>query len=157
MIGTAAAGCRGPSTLHASRPVPLAFRAEARGPSAARGSTEELMPTYEYSCPNGHRFDRFQKMSDPPEAQCPECGEPGERKISAGAGFLFKGDGFYITDYRSPDYKAKDRAESGKDGAVASDGKPPKPKTGGGKADGKAKASEKPGSGTSSTSGSKDA
>jgi putative FmdB family regulatory protein len=81
------------------------------------------MPTYEYACPKGHRFDRFQKMSDPPEAQCPECGEPGERQISAGAGFLFKGEGFYITDYRSPDYKAKDRADSGKGEAGATDTK----------------------------------
>jgi putative FmdB family regulatory protein len=79
------------------------------------------MPTYEYVCPNGHQFDRFQKMSDPPEADCPECGEAGERRISAGAGFLFKGDGFYITDYRSADYKAKDKAESGKAGGGASD------------------------------------
>jgi putative FmdB family regulatory protein len=81
------------------------------------------MPTYEYACRNGHRFDRFQKMSDPPEAQCPECGEPGERQISAGAGFLFKGEGFYITDYRSPDYKAKDRADSGKGEAGTTDTK----------------------------------
>jgi putative FmdB family regulatory protein len=116
------------------------------------------MPTYEYSCPNGHRFDRFQKMSDPPEAQCPECGEPGERQISAGAGFLFKGEGFYITDYRSPDYKAKDRAESGKDeGAAASKGKPSHSAGGGDKAAGTEKASEKPASGKSSTSGAKDA
>lgn len=79
------------------------------------------MPTYEYVCPNGHQFDRFQKMSDPPEADCPECGEPGERRISAGAGFLFKGGGFYITDYRSADYRAKDKAESPKGGAASPD------------------------------------
>ena len=79
------------------------------------------MPTYEYVCPSGHQFDRFQKMSDPPEADCPECGKPGERRISAGAGFLFKGDGFYITDYRSQDYRAKDKAESGKGASTAAD------------------------------------
>ena len=71
------------------------------------------MPTYEYLCPAGHRFDRFQKMSDPPGADCPECGKAAERQISGGAGFLFKGEGFYITDSRSSEYKAKDKAESG--------------------------------------------
>lgn len=115
------------------------------------------MPTYEYSCPNGHRFDRFQRMSDPPEATCPECGQPGERKISAGAGFLFKGDGFYITDYRSPDYKAKDRAESGKGEAAGSGGQPSKPETGTGKSGGGGKASGKSDSATSGTSGTGDA
>src|SRR5688500_18859123 len=69
------------------------------------------MPTYEYRCPKGHRFDVFQKMSDPAVATCPECGKPGERMIVPGAGFLLKGDGFYITDYRSEDYKKKAASE----------------------------------------------
>ncbi|HSH46128.1 MAG TPA: FmdB family zinc ribbon protein [Longimicrobiales bacterium] len=63
------------------------------------------MPTYEYRCPEGHAFEKFQRMSDPPEAECPECGKPAERVLSGGAGLLFKGDGFYITDYRSESYK----------------------------------------------------
>lgn len=63
------------------------------------------MPTYEYRCPNGHAFDLFQRMSDEPGAACPECGTAAERILSGGAGFLFKGDGFYITDYRSDAYK----------------------------------------------------
>ena len=63
------------------------------------------MPTYEYRCPNGHDFELFQKMSDPPRASCPECGQESERLLSGGAGFLFKGNGFYATDYRSPSYK----------------------------------------------------
>ncbi len=71
------------------------------------------MPTYEYECPRGHTFEVFQKMTDEPVATCPECGEPGSRKISGGAGFLFKGEGFYITDYRSDEYKKKASAESG--------------------------------------------
>jgi putative FmdB family regulatory protein len=79
------------------------------------------MPTYEYRCPKGHRFDVFQKMSDPPVAKCPECGQPGERLISPGAGFLFKGEGFYITDSRSEDYKKKKAGEQPP--AVASPGK----------------------------------
>ena len=57
------------------------------------------MPTYEYQCPEGHVFEKFQKMSDKPRAKCPVCGKAGTRKISGGAGLVFKGSGFYITDY----------------------------------------------------------
>lgn len=57
------------------------------------------MPTYEYRCPKGHDFELFQKMSDKPRAKCPTCGQPAIRKISGGAGLVFKGSGFYITDY----------------------------------------------------------
>lgn len=72
------------------------------------------MPTYDYECDKGHRFEIFQKMSDEPVATCPECGAAARRKISGGAGFLFKGEGFYITDYRSEDYKKKASAEGPK-------------------------------------------
>lgn len=57
------------------------------------------MPTYEYRCPEGHEFERFQKMTDPPRARCPVCGRNASRQISGGAGLIFKGSGFYITDY----------------------------------------------------------
>ncbi len=58
------------------------------------------MPTYEYECKNcGIRFDQFQKMSDAPLQVCPKCGGTVERVISAGAGIIFKGSGFYATDY----------------------------------------------------------
>lgn len=58
------------------------------------------MPTYEYRCSNcGHCFERFQRMSDAPLSACPECGGAVERLISAGGGILFKGSGFYATDY----------------------------------------------------------
>jgi putative FmdB family regulatory protein len=81
------------------------------------------MPTYEYRCAKGHTFERFQKMSDPPEATCPECGAPAERVVSGGAGFVFKGAGFYITDYRSDDYKSKARTENpGAESAPSSGG-----------------------------------
>ncbi|MDX1673176.1 MAG: FmdB family zinc ribbon protein [Longimicrobiales bacterium] len=63
------------------------------------------MPTYEYRCPKGHEFEKFQRMTDPAQAECPECGEAAERILSGGAGLLFKGDGFYITDYRSDSYR----------------------------------------------------
>jgi putative FmdB family regulatory protein len=59
------------------------------------------MPTYEYRCPNGHEFERFfRKISDATgDVACPECGKIAERQLSAGAGLLFKGSGFYLTDY----------------------------------------------------------
>lgn len=57
------------------------------------------MPTYQYHCAEGHAFERVQKMSDKPIRKCPECGAPAERAVSGGAGLIFKGSGFYITDY----------------------------------------------------------
>jgi putative FmdB family regulatory protein len=57
------------------------------------------MPTYEYRCPKGHEFERFQKMTEPARAKCPVCGRSAVRQISGGAGLIFKGSGFYITDY----------------------------------------------------------
>jgi len=57
------------------------------------------MPTYEYRCPEGHSFELFQKMTDKPRAKCPTCGKLASRQISGGAGLVFKGSGFYITDY----------------------------------------------------------
>jgi putative FmdB family regulatory protein len=79
------------------------------------------MPTYDYECRKGHRFEIIQKMSDEPVAECPECGAEATRKISGGAGFLFKGEGFYITDYRSEDYRKKASAETGDASAAKSD------------------------------------
>lgn len=76
------------------------------------------MPTYEYRCPEGHEFELFQRMSDEPGADCPECGRAAERLLSAGGGLLFKGEGFYITDYRSSEYKKKAEAESKKGSAA---------------------------------------
>ncbi len=58
------------------------------------------MPTYEFRCANGHTFDEFHKISDAPQtATCPVCGAEGVRAISGGAGLVFKGSGFYLTDY----------------------------------------------------------
>jgi putative FmdB family regulatory protein len=71
------------------------------------------MPTYEYRCANGHDFEQFQRMTEPPIEKCPVCGGAAERLLSAGAGLLFKGSGFYITDYRSDSYKKAAKAESG--------------------------------------------
>jgi putative FmdB family regulatory protein len=57
------------------------------------------MPTYEYLCPLGHDFEVFQRITEKPRAKCPSCGKMATRKISGGAGLVFKGSGFYITDY----------------------------------------------------------
>ena len=72
------------------------------------------MPTYEYRCRDcGREFEVFQRMSDRPSAPCPDCGRGAERLISGGAGVLFKGEGFCITDYRSEDYRKQAREETG--------------------------------------------
>ena len=59
------------------------------------------MPTYEFRCPNGHDFERFYKTISAAQAEvpCPECGAVATRQLSGGAGLLFKGSGFYLTDY----------------------------------------------------------
>ncbi len=59
------------------------------------------MPTYEYECVTcHHKFEEFQKITDKPLKTCPQCGQKVKRLISAGAGLIFKGSGFYITDYK---------------------------------------------------------
>ena len=71
------------------------------------------MPTYDYICRScGHEFELFQQMSAPVKRKCPECGTLKlERLIGTGAGVLFKGSGFYETDYRSDSYKKAADAE----------------------------------------------
>ena len=73
------------------------------------------MPTYAYRCPNGHEFDHFfRKMSDAAQTlSCPTCNQTGVRQVSGGAGLVFKGSGFYITDYKRS-----------KNGGEASESKP---------------------------------
>lgn len=92
------------------------------------------MPTYEYRCTAcQHEFEKFQRMSDEPGAECPQCGSASERRLSGGAGLLFKGSGFYITDYRSDSYKKAAGSETGSSGggesSGSSDKSTPAPKT----------------------------
>ena len=75
------------------------------------------MPTYDYQCPEGHTFEKTFKMSEKPRVKCPICGRPALRQISGGAGLIFKGSGFYITDY-GKDGKGARKAEAS-DGAPA--------------------------------------
>ena len=72
------------------------------------------MPTYEFRCPLGHEFERFYRSIGTAEAQtaCPECGQIAERMMSAGAGLVFKGSGFYLTDYGKDAHKKKAPGES---------------------------------------------
>ena len=70
------------------------------------------MPTYEYKCQQcGLKFERFQSIKEEPIRECPECSSPVKKLISAGAGIIFKGSGFYITDYRSENYKNAEKKE----------------------------------------------
>ena len=74
---------------------------------------EKIMPTYEYKCKNcGRHFDIFQSMKDEPKKMCPICNkETLKRLIGTGAGIIFKGSGFYQTDYRSESYKKAAKKE----------------------------------------------
>ena len=71
------------------------------------------MPTYEYKCQEcGEAFEFLQSFSDSPKRKCPACGRHRLKKlISGGAGLIFKGSGFYITDYRKPDYEKAAKAD----------------------------------------------
>lgn len=85
------------------------------------------MPTYSYQCDAcSHQFDEFQMMSEDPLKKCPECGKKKLRRaFGTGAAILFKGTGFYETDYRSDSYKQAAKA----DGEAAKTTSDPAPKT----------------------------
>ncbi len=70
------------------------------------------MPTYDYRCLNDHVFEVFHGMTDETPRFCPECGAAAKRVPGGGAGLLFRGSGFYITDYRSSSYKEGAKSES---------------------------------------------
>ncbi len=73
------------------------------------------MPTYEYECKKcGHVFERFQRITETPVSECPECCGKVARLPGAGAGIIFKGSGFYATDYRSNSYRRSAEAEKPK-------------------------------------------
>ena len=81
------------------------------------------MPTYDYRCTKcKHAFELFHSMSDETTKRCPKCRCKAIRVPSEGAGLLFKGSGFYITDYRSKSYKDKAKKDSGGEAASSGSG-----------------------------------
>ena len=128
------------------------------------------MPTYEFRCPDGHEFEKFyRKISDATsELPCPECGKTATRLVSGGAGLLFKGSGFYLTDYGKNAHRnaapsgSSDSGKSGGDsgdvksgsggenkaGETKSEAKPTDAKPSETKSTGDAKPAKKPSSGT---------
>ena len=95
------------------------------------------MPTYEFRCPDGHEFEKFyRKISDAAsELPCPQCGKPATRLVSGGAGLLFKGSGFYLTDYGKNAHRkaapaASDSSNTGGDSKPADSATPAESKAG---------------------------
>ena len=80
------------------------------------------MPIYEYRCPNGHTFEIFQRMSDPPVAACETCGASPVEKLLFPVAVHFKGSGFYSTDYGRGSRKT---AKDSEQGTSSSDGSGP--------------------------------
>ncbi|HEY7237146.1 MAG TPA: zinc ribbon domain-containing protein [Gemmatimonadaceae bacterium] len=131
------------------------------------------MPTYDYRCPDGHEFEKFfRKISDSVmELPCPECGKLATRLVSGGAGLLFKGSGFYLTDYGKNAHRKAAPSSSGGDGttkgetkasestsstssdATTSDAKPAEPKPSEAKTTSEPKATKKPSSSGTPKSG----
>ena len=71
------------------------------------------MPTYDYICNKcGHTFELFQSMSETPRKTCPVCKRVVRRLVSGGSGLIFKGSGFYLTDYKNDKKPPKDKKET---------------------------------------------
>ena len=95
------------------------------------------MPTYAYRCRKcGHEFEEFHGIRDTKPRRCPKCKARADRVPAGGAGLLFKGSGFYITDYRSKDYQEKARKDSSTGGSPPAEKKRGDQKTSGGKSSG---------------------
>jgi putative FmdB family regulatory protein len=72
------------------------------------------MPTYEYECQKcGHHYELYQSIKDAPKRTCPKCHGRVKRLLGTGAGVIFKGSGFYSTDYRKPGYTEAAKKDSG--------------------------------------------
>jgi putative FmdB family regulatory protein len=121
------------------------------------------MPTYEFRCPNGHVTEQFHRISDAPSAvECATCGVTAERAISGGAGLVFKGSGFYLTDYGKNAHRGTPPAAKPTEGGTSESAKSESGKSESGKSesgggsggDGKASAPSAPAPSTPSSGGS---
>src|SRR5438445_13370765 len=90
-----------------------------------------MMPTYDYICDAcAHEFEAFEPITSQPQIECPVCKEPKlRRKIGPGAAILFKGSGFYQTDYRSESYKKAAEADKSPNGSAKPSGDSASPST----------------------------
>lgn len=81
------------------------------------------MPIYEYACKScGHQMEALQKFSDAPLTDCPECGDAGLEKLISAAGFVLKGGGWYVTDFREKGKKKDPGGEPAKTGCAGTEG-----------------------------------
>ena len=108
------------------------------------------MPTYDYECSNGHRFECLQSITAEPLTECVTCGEPVRRLIGGGIGIIFKGSGFYVTDSKNGSH-GKKASDQDSDTAPAAKDKDAKGKDG----DKPAKSEAKNGADSSSSGGGK--
>jgi putative FmdB family regulatory protein len=123
--------------LEVNVPTSLASLVSLASLASGLALTFAAMPTYDYKCLKcGREFQEFQKMSDKPGAKCPKCGGKAERQMSAGGGLVFKGSGFYLTDYGRNAHRksgpAEKKSESGSEsssGGESSGGESKKPES----------------------------
>ena len=118
------------------------------------------MPTYEFRCPKGHEFEKFYRSMSAAQLKvpCPTCGKTAERQVSAGAGLVFKGSGFYITDYGKDGKKpVAPAATAGATDSSSSAGAPSSGGESGAKGEPAAKSDPKPAAESKSSSESKPA
>lgn len=103
---------------------PAAWASRRRAPAVESPDSRGFMPTYEYECSScGNAFEAFQSITADPIRKCPKCGKKVQRLIGSGGAILFRGSGFYATDYRSKEYRdraEKDNARKDKTGASSS-------------------------------------
>jgi len=102
------------------------------------------MPTYDYRCDNcQHEFELFQSITEPAKKKCPECGKQKLRRLfGTGGAIMFKGSGFYKTDYRSESYKKRAEADKPASDSKSSDAKPPDTKGSANKSEKKTKSGD---------------
>lgn len=106
------------------------------------------MPTYVYRCTKGHTFELFHSISDETRKRCPRCRSAAKRMPAGGSGVLFRGSGFYATDYRSKSYKESAKADrGGSDAPKATEKSAEKKSESGSKSEGKSSSAPRGGSG----------